>query len=372
MRAPILAVLVALTGPAVADPVTGLDDPAFRLPFDRALQGDDPTALADLHAAAEAGNQAAILALPVVSGWLRTTLPFAERKALARVNGVPMAEAFAAADPVAALWAMGDPGGDPGGDADALLDRAFALYDAGEPDKATVLFMTWVNQTGGYQPLPPGFFDHPVPPWAMAQVLRGRLIDSGFGTAAEGDALLVDRLKAKDPAAMMAATSFAVHANEAYIEGYKDRLAAIFVAAGIQPDTAEPEMKRSLAALDAVFRRDAALDAASAKVATEIFMGEPGFQPLLGLCAAACPATAQACTTAYVAAFGHPYGRATMAQPLTSLMSTRDFFATPRGQLLLLRSAAGQLRGDAEGSPALAAARDIDACLADAVLAAVP
>ncbi len=149
MRAILLAFF--LVAPAVADPIQGLDDPAFRLPFDRALQGDDPTALKDLHAAAEAGNQAAILALPMVSDWLRATLPFAERKPLARVNGLPLAQAFAAAGPVAALWAMGDLGPD----TDVLLDRAFALYDAGEPDKATQLFMSWVNQTGGHHPLPP-------------------------------------------------------------------------------------------------------------------------------------------------------------------------------------------------------------------------
>lgn len=366
MRAILLS--FALAVPSLAEPIQGLDDPAFRAPFERALQGDDPTAMKEIHAAAEAGNQAAILAFPVISDWLRKTLPFAERKKLTRINDLPMAEAFAAADPVAALWALGDTGGA----ADLLLARAFALYDAGEPDKATLLFMTWVNQTGGYQPLPSDFFDHPVPAWAMAQVLRGRLIDSGFGTLAEGEALVVERLKADDPAALMALASFVVHANEAYIEGYKDRLNAILIAAEVPLTSVEQEMKTALAAQDAVFRRDTALDLATAEVATAIFRNEPGFQSLIGFCAAACPATADACTNAFVAGFGHPYGRATMAQPLTSLISTEDFFATARGQLILLRSTHGALGDDPAASPALAAARQIDACLADAVLSSLP
>jgi hypothetical protein len=367
MRAPILAVLVALTGPAVADPVTGLDDPAFRLPFDRALQGDDPTALADLHAAAEAGNQAAILALPVVSGWLRTTLPFAERKALARVNGVPMAEAFAAADPVAALWDMGAPGLD----MERLLSRAFALYAADEADKATSLFMTWVNQTGGYGPLPPGFFDQPVPDWAMALVLRGRLNDTVFATPDETDALIVQRLKADDPAVWLALAGFAGLHLDTGQAGDTARLAAIFKAADIQQDAAARRMQAAVPVLK-VMRYEPVPDPATAKAATDAFRMEPEFQPLPALCAALCPDAQDPCTTAFVAGFGHPYGRVTMAQPLTALISTEDFFATPRGRLLLLRSTAGALGDDPATSPALSAARQIDACLADAVLSAGP
>ena len=78
------------------------------------------------------------------------------------------------------------------------------------------------------------------------------------------------------------------------------------------------------------------------------------------------------CTTAYVAGFGHPFGRAAQSQPLTALISTEDFFATPRGRLLLLRSTRGALGDTPATSPALAAARQIDACLADAILAANP
>lgn len=366
MRALFLTLLLAT--PTLADPIPGADDPAFRAPFDRALQGDDPTALTELHAAAEAGNTAALLALPVASTWLRATLPFAERKKLGRVGGTPVAEAFAAADPTAALWNLGDTGTD----MDALLTRAFSLYNAGEPDKATYLFMTWVNQTGGYIDLPPGFFDHPVPPWAMAQVLRGRLIDNGVTLPADGDALMVDRLKADDPAAWIALAGFAgLHRTDSAPPDTV-RLAAIFRAAGITQDEGARRMAAAAPALKVISRATPILDPETAKAAAATFQDEPEFQPLLTLCATACPPSHDQCTTAFVAAFGHPYGRATLDQPLTSLISTTDFFATPRGRLLLLRSTRGALGDTPATSPALAAARQIDACLADAILAANP
>ncbi len=364
MRAFLLALI--LTTPALADPIPGTDDPAFRAPFDRALQGDDPTALTEIHAAAEAGNTAAILALPVVSEWLRSTLPFAERKKLARVNGTAVPDAFAAADPIAALWRLGDPGTDMG----ALLSRAFGLYAAGEPDKATSLYMIWLTQTGGFGPLPDGFFDQPAPDWATAHVLWGRLNDTTFEPAVETDALVIDRLKADDPAAWIALAGFAgLHRSDGP-PADTARFAALFVAAGIPKEEAARRMQAVVPVVKVM--RYEPVDAATAKAAVEAFRSEPEFQPLLALCTSTCPATADACTTAFVASFGHPYGRANTAQPLTSLIPTADFFATPRGRTLLLRSTAGPLGPDPAASPLLAATRAIDACLADAILATQP
>lgn len=365
MRAILLALFLA--APAFADPIQGLDDPAFRLPFERVLRGDDPTALKDLHTAAEAGNTAAVLALPVVSGWLRTTLPFAERKKLGRVNGSPVAEAFANADPVAALWALGDAGVD----MDALLQRAFSLYAAGEADKATVLFLTWVTQTGGYGPLPEGFFDRPVPPWAHAFVLRAQLVDNGVTLPADGDALLVTRLRVNDPAAWIALAAYADSPPETDIKAHYDRLHAIITAAEISQNEAEAQMAAALPAFRAISRSTLALDAKTAEAAAAIFRDEPEFQSLRTLCYSICPQTRDQCATAFVAGFGHPVGRASLAQPLTSLISTEEFFATPRGRLVLLRALAGQLGDAPAASPRMTAARQIDACFADNLLAAV-
>jgi hypothetical protein len=364
MRAILLALLLA--APVQAE-IPGLDDPAFRAPFDRALQGDDPTALLDLHAAAESGNTAALLALPAVQYWLRSTLPFTDRKRLSRINGTPLAEAVAAADPTAALWNMGDPGTD----MDALLQRAFGLYDAGEPDKATSLYMTWVNQTGGYGPLPPDFFDHPAPAWATALVLSGRLQDTVFAPPSEADALLAERLKADDPAAWIALAGFArLHRSDAPPPDTA-RLTAIFASAGIPQDVAARRMQEAVPILK-VMRYEPQTDRSIAEAATASFRSEPEFLPLLSVCSAACPDTKDQCATAFLAGFGHPDGRATQVQPLVALISTEDFFASPRGRLLLLRSTAGVLGEDPGSAPSLAAARQIDACLADAILAALP
>jgi hypothetical protein len=364
MRAIVLAFF--LTAPALAEPISGLDDPAFRAPFERALQGDDPKSLTEIHAAAEAGNQAALLALPAVSDWLRATLPFSERKLLGRVNGTPVAEAIAAADPVAALWAMGDYGND----MDTLLARAFALYDAGEADKATSLFMTWVNQTGGYDDLPPGFFDHPVPLWAMGLVLRGRLIDNGVTPPAEGDALVADRLRADDPAGWYALAGFVgLHRDDAEMPDTA-RLAAIFRAAGIPQDVAIRKMQAVVPMLKVM--RYEPVDPETARAATAAFSAEPEFQPLLAFCSATCPDTPDQCAAAFVAGFGHPFGRTTFSQPYVSVIPTADFFATPRGRMVFLHSTIGRLGDDPASSPPLAAARKVDACLADSVLAVHP
>lgn len=364
MRAFLLALLLAT--PSLAEPIPGADDPAFRAPFDRALQADDPTALTDLHAAAEAGNTAALLALPAASDWLRATLPFSIRKTLGRINGTPVAQAYAAAHPTAALWALGDPGTDLA----TLLSRAFSLYDAGEPDKATLLFMMWVNQTGGYGTLPDGFFDHPVPSWAMAQVLWGRLNDTVSSPPAEAEALVAQRLKLDDPAAWIALAGYAgLHRSDGP-KADTARLAQIFKAAGIPQDEGARRMQAALPVLKVM--RYEPVDPATAEAATAAFRADPVFQPLLTVCATACPQSQDQCAAAFVAGFSHPYGRTTTSQPLTALIPTEAFFATPRGRLLLLRSTLGQVGDDPATSPALAAARKVDACLADAIVAAIP
>lgn len=128
MRAVVLSCLLglALAAPAQAEPVPGLEDPAFSQPFERALQGYDPSALRELHALAEAGNTAALLALPAVRIWVPPTGLLAEKNRFCTINGVRLADALAAAWPAAAAWTIVAAGQD----MDALLVRAFALYAA--------------------------------------------------------------------------------------------------------------------------------------------------------------------------------------------------------------------------------------------------
>ena len=74
MRALVITACLLASAPS-AQTLPGADDPAFRAPFERALQADDPTALAEIHAAAEAGNLAALRALPAVLVWADKSKP---------------------------------------------------------------------------------------------------------------------------------------------------------------------------------------------------------------------------------------------------------------------------------------------------------
>ncbi|MDZ7906259.1 MAG: hypothetical protein U5N55_11175 [Cypionkella sp.] len=101
------AMLCSLGQLSHAEAIQGSDDPNFRAPFERLLQGDDPTAVAEIYAAAENGNHAALLALPAVLTWMPPEGTLAERKRFRMVGGVPLWEAVAAASPVWAAWANG-------------------------------------------------------------------------------------------------------------------------------------------------------------------------------------------------------------------------------------------------------------------------
>lgn len=109
-------------------------------------------------------------------------------------------------------------------------------------------------------------------------------------------------------------------------------------------------------------------DATTALAATALLAGEAEFQPLETFCKARCPETATACAAAYVAAFGHPQGIALDAQPFVSLLSTEAFYSSPRGQQVLLQSTQRLSGANRADSPIQRALRQIDACMADAIL----
>jgi hypothetical protein len=362
MRIFLLALLLA--APAIADPISGADDPAFRAPFDRALQTDDPTALLDLHAAAEAGNTAALLALPAVNHWLRATLPFADRKRIARVNGTPLAEAVAAADQVAELWAEGEFTSPP----ETTLDRSLGLFAAGETQKAIFLFQSWVNQTGGGGPLPDGLFDLPIPDWTLATLFRSRMTGFDPTTMADTKILLARRLKADDPAAYFALNGLAgLDGSDQTVLIDEQELTAMIFAAGLTREAFDRRRAELLPALRLTRAWAEPVDAATALAGWTQIADDPGFEPLHALCQASCTATASACMAAYVAGFGPPQGYLAQSQPFISLIPEAEFLATPRGSRLLLGPAAVPV-----DDPRVTTVRQIDACLADTLTAPRP
>ncbi len=362
MRAILLALVLAT--PANADPIPGADDPAFRAPFERALQGDDPTALTDLHAAAEAGNTAALLALPAVNDWLRATLPFADRKRIARVNGIPLNEAVIAADPVAALWRGGEFTSPP----ETTLDRSLGLFAAGETQKAIFLFQSWLNQTGGGGPLPDSLFDQPVPTWTLALLFGSRMTSFDPGEMADTKIRLALHLKANDPAAY-----FALH-RLARLDGSDgttlidaQELAAMIFAAGLTRETFDGRLAELLPALLLIRSWGEPIDPATAIAGWAQIADDPGLEPLHALCQTTCPATANACMAAFVAGFGPPQGYYAPSQPFVSVIPEDAFLATARGAHLLLGPA--PMPAD---DPRLPGIGQIDACLADALVAPRP
>lgn len=366
MRALFLTLL--FTAPALADPVTGIDDPAFRKPFETALATDDPVALIDLHKAALAGNTAALLALPTALNWFAKDVPSSVRRQLNFVNGVSLFEALAEADQVAAAWGMMGGVGPSG--IDALLDRAFTLYAAGEAEKGTALFLTWQSQTQSYAPLPPGFFDQPVPAWAVALHLKDRLTYVGGDYPAAAEALLAERLKLDDRAGWMGLTLYSgLHLppeNRGKVD--QQRIDRILSAAGYSPADGLARMAEVIPVLQVFQPPVPVLSAETALAATAMLAEEAEFGSLEAFCQARCPATATTCAAAYVAAFGHPQGSALDAQPFVSLISSEAFFSSPRGQKVLLQSTHRLSGTDRADSPVQFALRQIDACLADAVL----
>ena len=103
----------------------------------------------------------------------------------------------------------------------------------------------------------------------------------------------------------------------------------------------------------------------------------PQFAPVRAYCAATCPGTVAACEAAFVTVMGQPFHDTAQLTPPQDLIPMADFFATPRGEQALLRCGLmhhlGLDRhiGTVDNSPALAAARQIDACFAAGAMRAL-
>ncbi len=98
----------------------------------------------------------------------------------------------------------------------------------------------------------------------------------------------------------------------------------------------------------------------------------PQYAPVRAYCAARCP-DAPACAAAFVTLLGAPHHSVTPATPFQGLIDEAEFFATPRGDQVLLASGVRHCLGldlmqDAAGllpqSPAYQAARGIGGVLA--------
>lgn len=358
MRWLLLALILAL--PARAQSLPGLDDPAFRAAWDSLLTHDDPQDLRALHDLAAEGNQAALVALPLAQRWLPLQ---PDRAELRRIGPDLVRDLGRAAWKPAALWADGEMSQDPR----HQMERVLWLYDLGEARKADALLNRQLNHSPLPSPLPEGFLGSEASVMLKARVLVAQL---GRGDrkalAPLQDLLDQDRIEGWMVLAVLNAQA--------------DLTAGPPIQANLRlPDTAGARLTEGKAAFELLWhdRPRPPLPADVLAMARRDLLPLPEFAPVRAFCAARCATTAPACETAFLSLLGAPHPSTAQSTPLNGLMPEAAFFASPRGAQVLLAPAlkrrlalnrAADPLAQAAADPAFRAARDLDACFADAAL----
>ncbi len=361
LRAAIL--WLCLTLPVLAEALPGSDDPGFRIAWASLLAADDPAALHMLHALATQGNTAALIALPLALRWLP---PQPDRAVLRRIGDAWVRDLAQAAFKPAALWADGEisPG------MSQQMDRALWLYELGEARKADALLGAWFNHMPMAAPLPKGFTDLDATPMLKALILIEHLTRGGRKALAPLQSMLdQDRIEG-----WMAL----VELNDHY-----PVTAGPPIQANLRLSTnAATRLADGRRALRLLWNEEPKppLPAETLAMATADLLPRSTFAPVRAFCAARCAATAPACEQAFLSLLGAPYHTVAQAAPLNSLMDEAAFFATPRGEQVLLGAAVRHRLGlnlvtDPASrlvqDPAFVASRSLDACFADAATRAL-
>lgn len=335
-----LCLILLLALPVRAEPLPGQGDPAFQAALSRLLVADDPAALAEMHALAEAGNVAALLTLPTALTWFPGAADYQDRLALRRIGGEALSAVAARHSPAAALWQ----GGAISPLEEDQLDRALGLYDLGEMLKADALLTGWFNHMPLATPLPAGFADLPAAPWLKAVIVE-------------------PRLRAKDAQAMIVLTYW-------WASG---RIEGAMVQTSLGPEDPAGLILRERLWSD---RPATPLPPATVALMAAELLPLPAYAPVRAWCDGNCPTTAPACAEAFITMLGEISPATVLSTPLQEVMSEADFFASPRGVQVLLEPAlhhrlelariAG-FRGTLTDHPAFAAAEARDACFAAGV-----
>jgi hypothetical protein len=340
-----LCLILFLALPLGAEPLPGQDSPDYQAALSLLLQEDDPAALAELHRLAEAGNVAAILTLPTALTWFTPAPDHPGRLALRRLGDEPLATVAARHSAAAALWQ----GGAISPLAEDQLQRALGLYDLGEVLKADALLTGWFNHMPLATPLPEGFADLPAAPWLKALILE-------------------PRLREKDAQAMIVLTYW-------WASG---RIEGAMVKTDLGPgDPAGQALRERLWSE----RPATPLPPATVALMAAELLPLPAYGPVRAWCAANCPASAPACAEAFITMLGEISPATVLATPLQEVLPEAEFFATKRGERVLLEPALhhrlelariGGFAGALTAHPAFSAAAARDACFAEGVRRALP
>ncbi|MCU0904041.1 MAG: hypothetical protein MUE83_09225 [Tabrizicola sp.] len=347
-----LATLALIAAPAQAEMLPGAEDPAFRAALTTLLAKDDPAAVASLRDLAEAGNTAALVALPFALQWVPPTGNLKEKNAQRMVGGLKAQDAAAAAHEATALWNTGQVL-----TVDDLADRAAGLLALGEPEKAAVLLSNWVNQTGGRGTLPPQLLSDDTPAMLGAFALSQRLIDAAFnGGPASDDAARLLSLMRED---RLVGWLTYVHLLETAPEIF-DIIGSPLAGTGLSAGQIDRRLADARAVRSVWFgfaRDDVPTPMLDAAFAREVLMGRAELRPAQRLCQAHCPDSLQDCESAVLAYPGQPFGSFEAVQPFASVLDPQEFAASDRGVFALI-----PLRSDPAAATDRATAESIDAC----------
>lgn len=350
MRALLLALL--LTAPALADPIPGADNPAFRAAMTTLLAKDDPAAVATLRELAEAGNSAALVALPLALQWVPPQGNLKEKNAQRRVGGINVQDAAIKVHEASALWNGGQ-----FDDARLLPDRAAGLLVLGEREKSATLLYSWLNQTGGSGELPPDILSDDLPAMLGAFALADRLRHAMYfgGNPGEEAARLLSHMRENRLAAWVAYVHLLEGAPEIF-----DTVGSPLADTGLSAADTEARIEDARA-VRTVWRAfvigEEPTPAATAIRAREVLQGRAELLPLSQLCQAHCPDSITSCEAAALAYPGLIHPAFTILQPFADVVDPVEFAASDRGVFTLIRP-----RQDPAAAADRATAESLDAC----------
>ena len=361
-----LVLCLFLAAPAVAQSLPGAGDPAFRTALNALLQRDDPAALAALQDLAAAGNTAALVTLPVAIAWLPPLDTFPERQALRQIDGDWVTALARAAFEPADLWREG--GISP--QMRDQLDRALWLYELGETAKADALLQAWINHMPAAAALPEGFEDLGAAPVLKAMILLDHLTRGNRKSLPLLQYWLdLDRIEGW--------MVLAVLTDHYPVTGGQPMLASVKVGTNIKQRLPDGRRAKRLLWDE---EPPPPLPSETTALVLRDMMPLPQFAPVRLYCKATCPGTAPACEAAFVSLLGAPRRFVASSTPFQAALDGAEFFASPRGEQVLLSAAvrnrlglnpAQQVAGALTQSPAYQVAATQDACFAAGVLRAV-
>ena len=352
-----LALCLLLTTPVQAEPLHGAADPAYQAAFESLLSQDDATALKTLHDLAQSGNIAALITLPTAQNWLRAD------ETLDQIDSSQVKDPARAVLKPADLWRNGT--------ASVLardqLNRAMWLYELGEDRKADYLFANWVARMPETAALPDGFQDMDAAPELLAKVLLQHL-NRGDRKALP---VLQDWLDQDRIEGWMVYAELSDH----YLsDGGQPMISSLRIGSNARARLPDGRIAAHFLWHPSSTQN---VDTKTVAVVLADLLPRSSYAPLRAYCAARCPITQPECAAAFVGVLGRLGESTPLGTPLLSVMTQDRFFATLRGEQVLV---GWSLQGGIEPDHTIAApllapayldAKSRNSCFAEGVLRAL-